>query len=295
MNLVRRFFLLLSFLPLAAAAQEIGKLTVLEGSLRLIRGASLYSASVGMPLEQGDILESSESGFAQLEFPSGPIVALGPSTRLYILQFAPATAKAKAAHFILQSGWLKAEPNSAVGTYRYDTTLLGGSTGNGTLVFHVTSDACDIYIESAPAMIGEISREGNARQPQAAKTGEFFSRRAGKSLAVSPRWSPGFLESMPAAFKDTLPPIIDKFKTKKIALRPGSLVSYGDVHAWLTMPETWRRGFVARFKSRLSDPEFRAQVQAHLAEHSEWDRILHPEKYQPATPPAAPPNPDHPS
>ncbi|MGB7847270.1 MAG: hypothetical protein WBL63_16770 [Candidatus Acidiferrum sp.] len=295
MKFARRLFLLLSFLALAAEAQEIGKLTVLEGSLRLIRGVSLYSGSVGIPLEQGDILESSEAGFAQLEFPGGPIVALGPSTRLYILQFAPATAKTKAAHFVLLSGWLKAEPNSAAGTYRYDAPLLGGTTGNGTFVLHVTHDDCDIYIESGPAMVGEISREGNLHQPQAGKTGDFFSRRASKSLTISSHWSPGFVDSMPRAFKDTLPPIIDKFKAKKIEMKPGTLVSYNDVHSWLTMPEAWRRGFVPRFRPRLSDREFHAQIEANLAEHFEWDKILHPEKYRPETPPVPAQNSDHPS
>lgn len=295
MKFVRTLFLLLSFLPVLVAAQEIGKLTVLEGSLRLIRGVHVYPASLGMPLNQGDILESSASSFVQLEFPGGPIVALGPSSRLYIFQFAPGTAKSKGAHFILLSGWLKAEPNSAAGTYSYDNLLIGGSTGAGTLVLHATSDACDIYVEAGPAMIGEISLGGNPRQPQAGKTGQFFSRHAGKDLTVSPRWSPGFVDSMPRPFQDTLPAIIDKFKSKKIELKPGSLVSYDEVHSWLTIPETWRRGFISRFQSRLSDPEFRAQMEAHLVEHPEWDKILHPEKYQPQTTPAPAQNSDHPS
>jgi hypothetical protein len=44
----------------------------------------------------------------------------------------------------------------------------------------------------------------------------------------------------------------------------------------LTMPGDWRAGFIARFRGRLKDPAFFAAMDAHLALHPEWVRILHP-------------------
>ena len=62
-------------------------------------------------------------------------------------------------------------------------------------------------------------------------------------------------------------------------------VTYAEVQSWLTIAPAWRRGFVERFQSRLNDPAFRQAIENHLTELPEWDRALHPEKYQ-ANPPA---------
>jgi hypothetical protein len=292
-NPFRTVLLFLLLVPLHAAAQEIGTLTFLEGSLRVVRGASAHPGKEGLRLRQGDILESSEGGFAQLEFRGGAIVALGPSSRLYIFRYAAGGSKSTGTSLILLSGWLKAEANSAVGMWRYDSPLLSGFTANGTLLFHTTREGCNIYVESGSAMVGEVSREGISHQLQPGKAGLFFLRQVGKKVAVFPRPSAEFVDSMPRAFKDTLPPRIDKF-SKPVPLPAGKAVTFSDVQPWLTMPATWRRGLVTRFQPRLNDPEFRNQVEAHLAQLPEWDPILHPEKYQPAPPPTPVHNSDSP-
>jgi len=280
MNPVRTVLFLLLFMPLSTAGQGIGTLTLLEGSASVIRGANVGPAVEGMRLRQGDIIENSEPGFVQLEFLDGSIVALGPASRLYISQIGTRGGKASGATLILLSGWLKAESGSVARMSRYDSPLLGASTGNGTLLFHATGNACDIFIESGSAMVAEVSREGIWHQQQSGKAGQFISRRAGKSLVFLARPSSEFVDSMPHPFKDTLPPHPLKPREGK-AGRP---VSYGDVQIWLTMPLAWRGSFVTRFQSRLNDPEFRKQVEAHLAELPEWDPILHPKKYQPENP-----------
>jgi hypothetical protein len=43
------------------------------------------------------------------------------------------------------------------------------------------------------------------------------------------------------------------------------------------MPSAWRKGFVNRFEPRLKDPEFRKQLENHVAEYPEWLPILHPD------------------
>jgi hypothetical protein len=105
--------LLFLWQPLTVAAQEIATLTLVEGPLRVIRGTTVLRAGEGVRLHQGDILESANPGFAQLEFAGGTIVALGPSTRVLLFHF-PAgyaggktTGKAATAELVLLSGWLK--------------------------------------------------------------------------------------------------------------------------------------------------------------------------------------------
>ena len=78
MKLLSVALLLSWLLPIPAAAQDIGTITLLEGSLRIIRGTTAFQAAEGMRLRKGDFIESSNAGFAQLEFVGGAIVALGP-------------------------------------------------------------------------------------------------------------------------------------------------------------------------------------------------------------------------
>jgi hypothetical protein len=143
-----------------------------------------------------------------------------------------------------------------------------------------------VFVESGSAAVAEVSPDGSSHQPTVAKAGQFFSRRAGNNLTTLNRPNPGFLDVMPAAFRDTLPSRLAHFADKAVVPNLDHPVAYGELQPWLTMPSAWRRGLVDRFAPRLKDPEFRRQVEAHLAGHPEWDPILHPKKDSPETPPA---------
>jgi hypothetical protein len=290
MNFLRiALTLLLWSMPVAAPG--VGSATFVEGSLRLIRGTGVLHGAEGMRLRQGDILETSDKGFVQLEFAGGTVVALGPSSRLYILRHGGGGAAGKAgtsaAEFVLLAGWLKAESNASTGTYRYQSPLLSASVGTGsTVVIHSSEGECEVFVESGSAAIGQVSPDGNSRQAAAAKAGQFFSRRTGKDLTSVSRPNAAFRDAMPAAFRDTLPSRLAHFAGKAVEPKTDHQVSYAEIQAWLTMPASWRRGFVDRFAPRLKDPEFRKQLEAHLAQYPEWDPVLHPEKHPPENAPA---------
>ena len=275
------------FLPTIAHAQGADRLTLLEGSLRVMRGTVVYKASEGMLLRQGDILESSEGGFAQLEFAGGTIVALGPSSKVYLFRLGaghPGGGQT-AANLVLLSGWLKGESNPASGTYRYSTPVLTLAMGNGAVVLHLDADGCDANFEEGSAAVGETYMDGGWRQTGTAKAGQFLSRRGGKGLATFPRPSSAFVQSMPIAFRDTLPPRLPHFEGKKpTEPKADHAVTFAELQPWLALPMVWRRDFVERFEPRLADPDFRAQLEAHVPQYPEWDPILHPEKYPTANP-----------
>jgi hypothetical protein len=282
--------LALLLLPVPAAVQGVGTVTLLEGPLRVIRGASVVQGTEGMRLRQGDILESSDKGLVQLEFNGGSIVALGPSTRVYILRHDGHGATAGAggsvaanatpgAELILLSGWLKGESSATAGLYRYATPILAATTGNGTVLVHEAGAACDVFVESGSAMVGEVGPDGGVRQGTAAKAGQFFSRSSGKAVTSSSRPNAAFLDEMPHPFRDTLPSRLARFTGKPAEPKADHAVSYAEVEPYLRMTPAWRRGFVDRFETRLKDAEFRKQLESHLAEHPEWDKILHPEKH----------------
>jgi hypothetical protein len=265
--------LLVPLLPLVAAAQEMGTLTLLKDSpLHVIRGFSVLQGVEGMRIRQGDIFETgpSETAQAQLEFAGGAVVELGPSSRVFLYGQRGSTAE-----LILQSGWLKGE--TATGVYRYVTPLITATTKGGNILVHATAEATDVFVERGSASVGAGSSGAVT-----SSTGKiFFTRRTGKQVAAAGRPSPDFIRGMPVSFRDVLPPRLPRFAGKK-APEPkhDHDVSYAEVERWLTLSPGWRRSFVERFKPRLQDSSFRQSIEDHLAALPEWGPILHPEKYK---------------
>jgi len=266
-------------LPAQGAAQEVGTVTYVEGSLRLIRGTTMYQGAEGERLRQGDIVESSDNGFVQLEFTGGAIVVLGPSSRVYVFRHSAAGksgGEAAGGELVLLSGWLKALSGAHAGSDRYASLLLAATTRNGTVVFHSSESGCDIFLESGSAAIGEVSGAGNVGKPTTGNAGQFFSRHPGKNVTSASRPSAAFLDAIPRAFRDDLPSRLAHFTGKPPEPKAQHPVSYAEIQAWLTLPSEWRKGLVERFEPRLKDPEFRKQLEAHAAEYPEWEPALHP-------------------
>lgn len=264
----------------------------------MIRGTTVYKGAEGIQVHQGDMLESSEGGFAQLEFTGGTIVALGPSSRMYIFRSVAGAGSAKPAskapdtNLILVRGWIKGESNAGPGTFQYSSPSVAVATSEGTVVLHADGEGCDILLESGSARLGEVGPDGGLTQVTAVKGEQFFSRRQGKGISTSPRPNPAFVKDVPRAFMDTLPTRLAHFKdTKPPEPRAEHAVSFADLQPWLSLPAGWRRPFAERFEPRLKDHEFRAQIEAHLKDYPEWGPILHPEKNQPTSqPPGDKPN-----
>jgi len=142
---------------------------------------------------------------------------------------------------------------------------------------HAAPGEAAIYLETGAATISEAE----SAKTIAAKTGQFFTRHAGKSVAVGSRPEDAFVDAMPRPFRDTLPPRISHFAGKKTPEpKPDHEISYAEAEPWLKLGRGWRRSFEERFQPRLKDAEFRRSVEQHIAEYPEWDRILHPEKYE---------------
>ena len=264
-------------LSAAATAQDFATATMIEGSLKIIRGTMLMQASEGVRLRPGDIVMTSDSGFAQLEFAKGPIVALGPATQVYLFS----RAASSATEFVMLNGWLKGESHTGAPAFRVNTPELEASTGDGTILIHEAGGSAAIFVEAGSAKVGD-----SAAHSTAAKAGQFFSRSGGKPVIATTRPDSAFINGMPRAFRDTLPSRMARFTAKAPEPKREREVSYQDVQPWLTMNRAWRRGFVERFRPRIGDDSFRRAVEAHMSEHPEWDPVLHPEKYQEPKPAA---------
>jgi hypothetical protein len=273
--------LLLLALPRPPAGQEIGSVTLLEGSLRVIRGTTTFQGAEGMSIRQGDMIESSAKGFIQFEFGSGAIIALGPSSRVYILQVPVGEMKGDqtaALDLVMLDGWFKGEFPSGKRSYRYRSPLLAATTTGGTVVVRSNLSDCSVFVESGTISIAEVNRSGNTGHSTPAEVGQFFSRRKGAAVESLARPSVAFVDAMPRAFRDTLPSRLGRYSGKPVEPRGGHPVAYGDVGHWLSMPFAWRDGLAERFAPRLGAADFRKGIEVHLKEFPEWEPLLHPKK-----------------
>src|SRR5256885_10033036 len=171
----------------SAFAQTAGTLTLAEGSVELIRGATLYTVTQGVRLGDGDILSIDPKGQAQIEFQDGAILNLSQGARAMLTNI---TSGARGqSEIALLSGWAKfTQKKSGKGAqYRYLTPRVEISAGEATAVLNAGDGSTDIYVESGAVRFSEIGRKGGQRIARDAKGGEFIVRRDRKSVVEGKR------------------------------------------------------------------------------------------------------------
>lgn len=265
---------------LAAKAAPTGVISVSEGPpISIIRGDKLFDATKGATLQPGDFVETGAANFVVVELPGGAVVAFGPSSRLLLLQSTTAA-------FAVLRGWVKVDAHEAA-----DAPLqaalglrLGASARHGVFVLHATDQRDEVFLESGEMTL-LLHDEKATRSEREVKVTQFLTREDRNPVVTAPRPASAFVTAMPRQFRDPLPDGL--FKGSKARVTEPKLVrevSYADVADWLTIPHEWRAGFINRFRGRLKDPAFFSAMDARLALHPEWTRVLHP--------PPPPPPPD---
>jgi hypothetical protein len=264
-------FLFALFAATHGHAQDIGTVTLLRDTpLRVLRGVSVLQGAEGMRLRPGDFLVtgSTATAQAQLELSGGAIVEIGPSSEVYLF-----SVTASGAEIVLARGWLKGEATS--GSYRYSNPLVSAASKGGNVLLHADDNEADVFVEQGVAQVSG----GSAPIPTAADK-IFFTRRAGKPIAVAGRPSAEFVGAMPISFRDVLPPRLERFAGKKAPEpRNDHEVSFADVEPLLRLPVAWRRGLVERFRPRLQDQGFRQAIEAHIASLPEWKPVLYADNH----------------
>src|SRR6266850_469249 len=265
----------------ASAFAQTATLTLAEGSVELIRGATLYTATQGVRLGDGDILSIDPKGQAQVEFQDGAILNLSQGARAMLTTIA--SGARGQSEIALLSGWAKfTQKKSSKGTqYRYLTPRVEIDAGEATAVLNAGDGSTDIYVESGAVRFSEIGRKGVQRIARDAKGGEFIVRRGEQPATLGLRPSAEFIKNMPRHFRDDLPVLLDRFKNRRSEPKREHEVAYAEVEAWLKAGPSIKRNFVKRFESRSKDSEFRRKLIENLREHPEWDKVLFPEKYAP--------------
>lgn len=269
----------------SALAQDLGTVTILEGQALIYRGSGRVHAAEGVRLAPGDIVETAADTFAQVEMGDGAVLQLGPSTRLLAQS---TTVRGKPERWLyLMGGWVKLasakrDAGAAPG-FEIRAPSFEVPSNAAVLVLHSTPAELMLFVEAGEARIAE--RQQGAPVEVNLRGGSFYQRKPPARGAVSASAPPGFVGAMPRAFRDSLPPRLERFRERRVQPREATAFGYGDVEAWLKAEPSVRRPLMPRWRPKLGDAAFRAALVANLSSHPEWDPILFPEKYKPKEPP----------
>jgi len=267
---LRLLALLLLATLIAPLAFAQGMITLADPGTLLLRGASLYKVSPGVALEDGDIVTVDGKSQVQIELTGGTLLALaGPGSLWLILP------KGGTPTLTLPAGVLKAvirAPGARVRTAAFDA-----SVADAIVVLRTELAAAEMFVESGSARLVNATAA-----PRDAKRGDYWQKSLSAPFVnrlLPPRT---FVDALPRNFMDALPTLGGGLKSKP----PGATdhdISYAEAQPWLALD---RVAFEKRFAVRLRDPGFRKAAEVDIRRYPAWDRMLHPEKYQPTTAPA---------
>jgi hypothetical protein len=264
-----RYRLLFACLMLAAAAARAEEprtvLTLADHPVRLIRGAAVYKAGSGVAVQKDDILETEATG-AQVEAGADAIVALGPQSRVLVASLA-ADGKSSVELELLQ-GWAKVYAKGRRATVV--TPALQVTVPSGSTIVHAGEGLDAVFAEEGEQ---QVARAGTTLKLAAE---QYAGIDTSKQQLVTSRPPRTFVSALPPAFRDHLARVPGVKNAGKVAPVKERDAAFADVDDWLATTLPARRRFVARFKPRLLDPDFRKQLDRALGRSPDWKPVLYP-------------------
>lgn len=284
-----------SALPAAAQqpAQPYAVVGILQGSAVLVRQTTRFSLVEGAVLAEGDIVETPAGAFAQIEFDDGAKLELGEATRVLIRPKLQGLKPIALPRLYLMEGWLKATPG-AKGEFTVLSPRFELGIDGGAAVTKLDAKAYAVFAERGAVRLAQ--RDGS-RATVTVRPGEFASLSAGADkIAIAPRMSPEFLQSLPKMFRDALPPRASLYAKRNPPPKALAPIDYDDVRPWMHSESGIRLPLSRQWISRAQDKAFRAELVTNFNAHKEWERILFPERFLPKKPPPPPlPRPPEPA
>jgi len=257
-------------------SNRIGIVTILEGKATVIRGLSQFDAAEGVRLYPGDLVRTEPKSLMRVEYVDECSLEAGPQTQLQLFHPADKRRASRPALYLMQ-GWLKlaCKAGSDAAFASKDLDVVGISR---VVVGHATGDRRAIFAEQGTARV--IKRQKNDTAAVTLNPGDFLVVQPGEAADVQPRPTAQFMEALPRAYRDTLPSRYSNYVTRETEPQNPRGFVYSDVEPWVNGETAIRRQFVGLWIRKANDPAFRGALDRDLAMHPEWDRILHPEKYE---------------
>lgn len=269
----------------AHAAGSSGTVTILEGNALVYRGAGSARGVEGLRVTRGDIIETSSSSFAQIEFSDQSIIQFGPDTRVMMIG---GTERQKPERWLyLMEGWVKvsaAKPATGTGpAIELRSPLIDVPASSAVVVMRHSPSEVGLFVERGELRLAERQASGpNVAVPL--KAGDFYTRKQGWRGTVTHKVPTEFVTEMPRDFRDSLPSRLERFRDRQVQPMEAPGFTYADVERWLKAEPSVRRPLMQRWRGKAREPAFRAALITNLSAHPEWDPVLFPEKYRPKEP-----------
>jgi hypothetical protein len=264
--------------PAQSPAPARAVLTLAEQPLRLIRGAAVYKAAAGIAVQKDDILETGAAG-AQVEAGLNAMFALGPQTRVLVLDLPPA---GKAVELALLQGWVKLMADTGkpaqVATPALQVTLAAGSA-----IVKSAGDGRDAVFAEEGAQQAAKVEKGRAAAPLKLAAEQYAEVDPAKAQPAAGRPPRAFVAAMPPSFRDRLARVPNVPNAGKVLPAKERDADFADVEPWLTAQLPGVKSFVARFRPRLADQTFRKALERSLGQQADWKAALHPPRPGDAT------------
>jgi hypothetical protein len=164
------------------------------------------------------------------------------------------------------------------------TPLVELPANSGVVVMRHSPSDLGLFVERGDARLGERQANGSVVVVPL-KVNDFYVKRQGAHGAMSSGATRAFIAEVPRDFRDSLPPMLEKFADRLVQPPEASEFVYADVEHWLKAESPVRRSVMPRWRWKVREPAFRSALIANLSAHPEWDPILFPEKYLPKPPP----------
>lgn len=255
-----------------AHAQAVATVTMAEKPLRIIRGTAVYKASVSTIVHKDDMLETGAGG-AQVEAGPDAIFALGPETRVYVSGLAT-DAKGATELQVLQ-GWVKLASSTAARP-SVTTASFRVGFGAGAVIVYSKPGKDGLFADAGEQLAARMDAKGKPGTPLKIQAEHYAFALAGQPLVVQPRPASDFLGEMPPAFRDRLAAVPPSVRGGKLEAVKEREADFADVAPWLGASLPARQSFVARFRPRLKDAQFRRQLEQALGNSREWKEALNP-------------------
>jgi hypothetical protein len=274
MQFLAMCFITFAFMPIASAI-DISAITLADKPVRIIRGATVLKAVVGVPVQKDDIVETGASG-AQIEVGKELMFALAPETKVYLAN--PQFGESYHAEIVLMSGWLKVfdKRSGSGGRVLITTPSIRVSLEAGFSIVHVSASKTEMFAEEGVQTVAEFNEAGKIGADLKIGREQYAVRLAGQSLKIIPRPPKEFIAEMPITFRDPVVAAPDRLKGVKMQAVKEREVDYPDVEHWLKSNIALKKTFVNRFRPRLKDAKFRQLLDAQLGQTADWKPILHP-------------------
>jgi hypothetical protein len=241
---------------LPAYAQQ-ARLTHADAPARLIRKTTVYDAPAGTSLSPGDLVITGATG-AQLEWPAGVTVRLGPGSGIVVDEAAAAPA------VTVLRGWVKV---AAAGRLNVAAGAVDVGAAAGSGIVHVDGDRTELFVEQG-AMTATVTEQAGAGAPLTVGREQYALYLPAQGLQASPRAPRPFVAAMPPGFFDPLVAVGARVKpAEPVQLRDANP---SDVAFWNDAAVPVRKQLAVRFAPRLLDPAFRAGAATVLANQPEW-------------------------